>query len=331
MTRSSVSDHRKPVAEIVVKTECILINSDKMTIITDSVQIKNGTDYSFVCGKVPFAITCASNLQHGSYNLIDLDLVTKMKIPLQKIKVCRMTYLGENVRSVGYIDQTVSCVHKGVVQGTVHLSAKVVRNLFDNFNVDCVASSKTYERLVGNKPPDPPDEEMDVDDDKQHNEKLENEEDYSSTSSSGCSDGRHEPVSKEWLFRASLIAQTAQQDSADTLLQIENAIANGDLKEDDENEEDDEEDDHDSADTKTKDERSDTDEKEEDLYCDTCFRKGQPLKIVSNHTIDCPTCPSVTPEMKAITLGPNWKADAEYIFKRRYERQMEERRSHARP
>ena len=65
--------------------------------------------------------------------------------------------------------------------------------------------------------------------------------------------------------------------------------------------------------------------------CDTCFRKGQPLKIVSNHTIDCPTCPSVTPEMKAITLGPNWKADAEYIFKMRYERQMEERRSYARP
>ena len=47
MTRSSVSDHRKPVAEIVVKTECILNKSDKMTIITDSVQIKNGTDFSF--------------------------------------------------------------------------------------------------------------------------------------------------------------------------------------------------------------------------------------------------------------------------------------------
>ena len=126
-----------------------------------------------------------------------------------------------------------------------------------------------------------------------------------------------------------LIAQAAQQDSADSLLQIENAIANGDVKEDDENEEDDEEDDTNGADTKTKDEISDTDE--EELYCDTCFRKGQPINIVSNHTIDCPTCPSVTPEMKAITLGPNWKADAEYIFKQRYERQMEERRSYARP
>ena len=76
-----------------------------MTINTDSVRVKNGTDYSFVCGKIPFAITCSSTLQHGSYNLIDLDIVNKMKIPLQKIKVCRMTYMGENLRSVGYIDQ----------------------------------------------------------------------------------------------------------------------------------------------------------------------------------------------------------------------------------
>ena len=83
--------------------------------------------------------------------MIDLDLVNKMKIPLQKIKVCRMNYLGEDVRSVGYIDQTISCVHNGVVQGTVHLSAKVVRNLFENFKVDCVASYKTYERLNSNR------------------------------------------------------------------------------------------------------------------------------------------------------------------------------------
>ena len=119
-----------------------------MTINTDSVRVKNGTDYSFVCGKIPFAITCSSTLQHGSYNVIDLDIVNKMKIPLQKIKVCRMTYKGENLRSVGYIDQTIQCVQNGVIQGTVHLSAKVVRNLFENFNVDCIASFKTYERLT---------------------------------------------------------------------------------------------------------------------------------------------------------------------------------------
>ena len=133
-----------------------------MTIVTDKVRIKNGTDYTFVCGKVPFAITCSSSLHHGGYNLIDLDLVNKMKIPLQKIQVCRMTYLGENLRSVGFIDQTVQCVNNGAVQGTVHLSAKVVRNLYERLNVDCVASIKTYERLVGSKPLDPPPETDDA-------------------------------------------------------------------------------------------------------------------------------------------------------------------------
>ena len=116
-----------------------------MTIVTDNVQVKNGTDFTFICGKVPFAITCSSRLQHGNYNLIDMDLVNKMKIPIQKIKVCRMTYLGENLRSVGYIDQTVHCVHNGVVQGIVHLSAKVIRNLFDVFDVDCIAEGNLQE------------------------------------------------------------------------------------------------------------------------------------------------------------------------------------------
>merc|ERR1712197_35321 len=128
-----------------------------MTISTDKVPVKGGTDFSFICSKIPFAITCSTTLHHGSYNLIDLELVNKMKIPLQKIKVCRMTYCGENLRSVGFIDQTIQCVKNGVVQGTIHLSAKVVRNLFDNFNVDCIASFKTFQKLTGNKPPDPPD------------------------------------------------------------------------------------------------------------------------------------------------------------------------------
>ena len=80
-----------------------------------------------------------------------------------------MTYLGTK-HSVGYIDQSVHCVHNGIIEGTVHLAAKVVRNLFD-FNVDCIASSKTFERLDGSKPPDPPDEsEVDEDDQEQQEE-----------------------------------------------------------------------------------------------------------------------------------------------------------------
>ena len=128
-----------------------------MPIVTDKVNVENGADYTFVCHKIPFAISCSSDLPHGDANLIDLDLVNKMKIPLRNIKVTRMSILGHDVRAVGRIKQTVQCVHKGRVQGTVHLEAKVVRDLFTLFNVDCMASSKTYQRLVGKKPPDPDD------------------------------------------------------------------------------------------------------------------------------------------------------------------------------
>ena len=317
-----------------------------MTINTDSVRVKNGTDYSFVCGKIPFAITCSSTLQHGSYNLIDLDIVNKMKIPLQKIKVFRLTYMGENLRSVGYIDQTIQCVQNGVIQGTVHLSAKVVRNLFENFNVDCIASSKTYERLTGTKPPDPPhinntEDRLQDDDD---------EDIFSSGSSSTCSDGRHDPITKDWLFKASLIASAAQKDDEETLLQCENEKANVNVIEDDEDdqksssEEGNENDIIQCAKTKTEDEEKCKlgklchencveEEGGNEFHCWICFQSGKPYKIVSNHHIDCPTCPSVTPEMKTICLGPNWKTDAEYIMKMRHQRQKEKetRRSHARP
>ena len=69
-----------------------------------------------------------------------------------------MSILGHDVRAVGRIKQTVQCVVKGKVQGCVQLEGKVVRNLFATFNVDCFASAKTYERLMGRKPPDPTDE-----------------------------------------------------------------------------------------------------------------------------------------------------------------------------
>ena len=128
-----------------------------MTIITDKVPVKGGADFTFMCSKIPFAVSCTKNLPHGAYNYIDLDLINQMDIPLLNIKVTRMSILGHDVRAVGRIKQTVQCVHKGRVQGTVHLEAKVVRDMFSLFNVDCMASSKTYERLVGKKPPDPDD------------------------------------------------------------------------------------------------------------------------------------------------------------------------------
>ena len=300
-----------------------------MTISTEKVQVKNGTDYTFVCGKIPFAISCSSTLNHGSYNLIDLDLVNKMKIPLQKIKVCRMTYLGENLRSVGHIDQTIQCVQNGVVQGTIHLSAKVVRNLYENFNVDCIASCKTYERLTGNKPPDPPDFE-DTEDDYKVDipDKVQNDchdTTFSSTSSSTCSDNIG-AITREWIRQASFMAEVAQCDSEDTLLRLENEKAN--VKNDDECEDetgDNNEDDNIQHTAETE------DEEEDDLYCDQCFRTGQPVKIVTNHSNNCPTCPSLTLKQKEILFGTDWKASAEKVFRKRFQREQKRRKSYARP
>ncbi len=75
-----------------------------------------------------------------------------------------MSLLGHDVRAVGRIKQTIQCVHKGRIQGTIHLQAKVVRDLYSTLGVDCVASAKTYFRLTGQEPPDPPDEEYDDED-----------------------------------------------------------------------------------------------------------------------------------------------------------------------
>ena len=135
-----------------------------MTVTTDKTIVFNGTDFTFVCKKIPFAISCSSELPHSDVNLIDLDLVNKMGIPLRNIKVTRMSLLGHDVRAVGRIKQTIQCVHKGRVQGTIHLQAKVVRDLYSILGVDCVASTKTYFRLTGQEPPDRPDEEYDDED-----------------------------------------------------------------------------------------------------------------------------------------------------------------------
>ena len=156
-----------------------------MTKITDQIQVENGADFTFVCRKVPFAISCSSQLPHQDYNLIDLDLVNKMRIPLQRIKVSRYTIMGETVRSVGYISQTIQCVRDGKIAGNIHIQAKVIRDLYSMFDVDCVASSRTYTRLVG-KPPKPPDDTKVPDLDDNVDDTIEEEDDAKPTCDAKC-------------------------------------------------------------------------------------------------------------------------------------------------
>ena len=71
-----------------------------------------------------------------------------MKIPLLNIRVRRIQILGQECRSVGTVDQTIQGVSDGKLQGTIHLSATVIRNLYDNFNVDCLASVRLSPSLL---------------------------------------------------------------------------------------------------------------------------------------------------------------------------------------
>ena len=125
-------------------------------VITDKVQTQNVTDFTFVCSKVPFAVSCSSDLPHRNFNAIDLDLVNKMKIPLKNIRVTRINIQGHDLRCVGVVSQTVQCVLGGKISGTIHLYAKVVRDLYNSISVDCLASRRTYARLMECDPEDEP-------------------------------------------------------------------------------------------------------------------------------------------------------------------------------
>ena len=142
-------------------------NHNTMTIITDKVNVPDGTDFTFVCKKIPFAISCLSEIPYRDANLVDLDLVNKMGIPLRNIKVTRMSLLGHDVCAVGRIKQTIQCVSRGRVQGTIHLDAKVIRDLYTILGADCIASARTYSKLMGKKPPDPPNDDQEDEDNQQ--------------------------------------------------------------------------------------------------------------------------------------------------------------------
>ena len=285
---------------------------------TDKVVVQDGADFTFVCRKIPFAISC-SEIYHGDSNLIDLSLINKMKIPLRSIKVKRMSILGHDVRAVGRIKQTVQCVVNGRVQGNVHLEGRVVRDLFSMFNVDCFASSKTYERLMGRKPPDPLDEGYESPDDipilggedeegidKEDNEKdeegsitkdslKEEEKDPPDPAEAGNPPEDQPLPTEEDHEKAKL------QKMSDDLYADYYKFGPGprDLQE-------------------MKLNNKQEEELEDELHCELCFREGKPIKIVKSHGDRCPTCPSLTPKQKERILGPYWKQQAEMIFKARY-------------
>ena len=287
--------------------------------ITDKEAVQNGADYTFVCGKIPFAITCSRILPHGENNLIDLDLVNKMKIPLLNIRVRRIQILGQECRSVGTIDQTIQCVHQGKLQGTVHLNAIVVRNLFENFNIDCLASLKTYHKLVGKNPPKSCHdvlEESDYDDavpslDSSGDEMMINNEDQhddEETTALNKQDKQPEPPDNHQHQLGVPPGEEINQIIERDLVRLNNIKS--DIP-------------------KPFDNSHDDDIFDEDMMCDLCFYNGKPIKITQSHTNQCPTCPSMTNEAKLNLFGPNWKRLAKEIFEERHgKKRKEELRRH---
>ena len=88
--------------------------------------------------------------------------------------------MGETVRSVGYISQTIQCVHDGKISWNIRIQAKVIRDLYSIFDVDCIASSRTYARLVGKQPKPPDDPRVTHLDDNMEDDNIAREDDKSS-------------------------------------------------------------------------------------------------------------------------------------------------------
>ena len=285
--------------------------------ITDKEAVQHGADYTFVCGKIPFAITCSKILPHSENNLIDFDLVNKMKIPLLNIRVRRIQILGQECRSVGTVDQTIQCVSDGKLQGTIHLSATVIRNLYDNFNVDCLASAKTFTKLVGNAPPKSC-HDADALEEDENDEEVPNLD--SGVDEMMIKGGQHDEdlyKLQKQIDREKPPDDPQQQlgvpPGADLNKIIERDLARlnhikGEIP-------------------KPFDYSQDDDLLDEDM-CDLCFFDGKPINATRSHTTNCPTCPSMTNKAKLNLFGPNWRRAAKEIFQERHRRKKEELRRH---
>ena len=309
--------------------------------ITDSVQVKGGTDFTFVCSKIPFAVSCSSNLPHLEHNLIDLDLVIKMKIQLKNIKVSRLHLLGHSFRAVGFVNQTVQCVHNGKISGTINLQAKVVRNLYEMFDVDCIASAKTYERLVGRKPPPAPDDPMDTAEDDEHKEEADKDEDDKESAEDEEENDKPPEAVKDQDDDSSAEADKDEDNDSgykyiecnwddfidrtpydEASLYPGEPIVFGDSDEEE----------YENAVIKISERNYATVKvprpttvpspqttskpaprkpsapgtKRKETFCKYCFLSGQPISVTYGHNIMDLTCPSMTDEDKERIHGPNW-------------------------
>ena len=60
-------------------------------------------DFVFQCHKRPFAMTVSPLLPKSPENLIDMELVEFLNIPIKKIEARRFSFAGIDTRIVGHI------------------------------------------------------------------------------------------------------------------------------------------------------------------------------------------------------------------------------------
>ena len=308
-------------------------DSTKMGFITDKVPVRNGSDFTFVCSRIPFAVSCSSILPHGDHNLIDLDLVLKMKIPLQRIRVEKYPLLGETVRTVGFISQTIQCVQQGRISGNIHIQAKVVRDLYSLYKVDCIASIKTFTRLVGKEPnklaapddyvmdldggdgeiDDDGDDDTDLAHDGEDNIVLADEGDDNIVETKAAAADKEDDVPDDnqdevgigaipWNYGCKPVPTVDElypdddpADNARWYQELHQPRQPSPRRS------------LGNKENKYKTNVS-TEGNEDKMFCKLCFHEGEPVSVVtSSHNLDI-SCPTMTDQEKETMFGPNWIA-----------------------
>ena len=114
--------------------------------IMDKEAVLYGEDFTFDCGKIPYTITCFKILLLGVNNLIDLDLVNKVKKPLLNIQL-RRSHSWSGMSQCWYNWSKNPYVSERKLQGTIHFSyqcQKFVWQLQCCLFCQCQDISKTF-------------------------------------------------------------------------------------------------------------------------------------------------------------------------------------------
>ena len=269
-------------------------------IVTDKIAVENGIDFSFVCRKIPFAITCSTDFLGYGSNLIDMDLVNKMQIPIRNIKVKRMQIQGQNVRSVGIIKQSLQCVVNGKSVGTVHITAKVIRDLFSLFNVDCLASENTYTKLTGKDPPSSDDDDDEEVNDPVNIPSLGSDSSESDVDDPGDDQDQVDNNEKPDVVDAVLsYLTTINQPAFQSPSLIRSTTAQPQVSQNYDN---------DQLSSMTKPPRPQTHRDHQDEMCKLCYMENLPPEIFLSHPNLHPSCPSISDADKKRMYGSNWRS-----------------------